>query len=218
MPTVVIGDNTGDDFSGTDDNRLYLADATGNYGASNLSITWESATERLHTIIRFTGLSNLPSSATVSSAIMSLYCYSNDGSGSLNGAAHRVLRDWVENESTWTISKTGNNWTIAGALGSGTDIATIQSGNLVMATSTGAYHHTDDDAQMIADIEDFVDGSLANDGHNIHRLSGADGAYRSYTSSEGTDGQRPYLTVVYTTGAPPGINVFRRRMIMRKAA
>lgn len=209
MTTVVIGDNTGDDFSGTDDLQVHEGSATTNFGSSTtIEIGKYGAGDHRHSLISFTGISSLPSSLTVTSAIISLYLTSQKNAAT-DVTAKRVLRDWVEAEATWTIWKTANNWTTAGGLSDGNDRSATVSDTASIANTIGLYYDFNDAAQIRADVEDFADGTLTNYGWHFERTDAAnDSTWRVFASSEGTDGQRPYLTVIYTAtgGATGGAN------------
>lgn len=201
MTVVVIGDNTGDDYSGTEDAELRQTSPTTNHGSStNLEATKYIASDHNHSLVAFSGIGSLPSSLTVSSAVLTLYLkLANSGTHTLT--VKRVLRNWVEAQATWNIWSTGNSWTTAGCLSDGNDRDSNASTTLSIGT-TYQYYTFSDDAQIQADVEDFADGTLSNYGWHIERTDGTpdDTTYRQFSSSEDTDGQRPYLSVTYTTG------------------
>jgi len=213
MPTVVIGDNTGDDFSGTEDAMVknFSTRVGFNYGGSTLlEITKYTATpDHAHSLIRFTGISNLPSSITVSSASVSLYLNGGGGSKTHILTMKRLLRTWTENTLNGTTGDASNNnysignaWTTGGGLSDGNDRSATVSDTILANNTFNEYKTSADIAQLRTDIENFASGANTNDGWHFERTDDQDDTqYRDFTSSEGTDGQRPYLTIVYTTGA-----------------
>lgn len=105
------------DATAGQDARLYKAQADTNYGTSAIAVGKSSATTYIYrSLIKF-DLSSIPSTATVSSATMSLYYYSGtDGGGSNTIKIYRQLKDWVESQCTWNSYKTGTAWTEAGGV------------------------------------------------------------------------------------------------------
>lgn len=201
MPTEVFGDNTGDDYSGTEDNFLQEDAATTNNGsASNFSIRDESSGNDTHGCISFSGMSSLPSSITVSSATMSLYQNWNNMSSTQVLSCYRLLRNWSESQSTWNIYSTGNSWTTAGGTSDGNDKSATVSDTMTKNT-TNQYYTSDDTAQLRTDCENIAAGTVSNYGWIWVRTDASDdGEQSDNTSSEGSDGQRPYLTITYTEG------------------
>jgi len=202
MTVSVIGDNTGDDYSGTEDAQLKEGAATTNYGSNaNFEVGKYDSGDYTNGLVSFSGISNLPASLTVSSAVLSLYLEGADGEGGSHTIqAKRLLRDWVEAQVTWTIWKTSNNWTSGGGESNGNDrSATLSTENTSLGTTTGQYYSFTDIAEMQSNVEDFADGTLSNYGWHLERTDAVqDQHYRVFTSSEGADGQRPYLSVTYT--------------------
>ncbi len=70
-------------------------------------------------------------------------------------------------------------------------------------TATGGYQVIATGAGLVADIQGFVDGSLSNYGWVLRRTDGsADStAHVFHSASSGSSGERPYLSVTYTTSA-----------------
>jgi hypothetical protein len=105
-----------------------------------------------------------------------------------------ILRtDWVENQATWNIYKTGNNWATAGALGLGTDYTTTN------ISSTGATNG----GYMTWDVTAIVQ-NMINSGTNtiaIRGLIGSNVAYDYFYTKESSVSP-PYLQVSYP--AVPG--------------
>jgi len=206
MPTVVCGDNTGDDYSGTDDTTIASAAATTNYedSSNNLTINYWNGSDEIGGLIRFTGMSSIPSSATVSAASLNLYRYEGSQSTADTLTTKQVLRDWVASEATWNIWKTGNSWTTPGCRSDGNDRASSASDTFTTEASNG-YKNVASASQFVQDVQDIVDGTDANEGWQPEITTTNAGQYRRYNDDNDTDGQRPYLSVTYTAagGANP---------------
>lgn len=223
MPTDVITDNTTAQnatpdslYSGCEDIKIVEADPTINYSSGfdneSLDVHKFGFSDHAHSLLRFTGLSNIAASSTVSAA--TLYIYQKTASGATYSIdLRRVLQSWVEAQGTWNIYSTGNNWNTAGCLGAGTDrVAAVVGTSATIGLTTGAYYSVD----CTSLVQDIIDGTIASDeGFHLERTdAGNDGGFKAFSSSRDTDGQRPELVVTYTTGGPTGAETlakFERR-------
>ncbi len=203
MPTVVITDNsTGGDFSGVEDVRIRLAAPTSNDGSgATLEATAYDVGDDNRTLIRFAGLSNIPSTATINSVTLTLNCSANLANLTAPNEVviHRCLRAFVEGQATWNVYSTGNSWASAGGLGSGDAEA---SASHTEAPSSGTGDKTFSGAGLLADVQAWVDGSVTNNGwlvkHSGDPSASAQTKVYEFVSSEGADGSRPELSVTYT--------------------
>jgi len=117
----------------------------------------------------------------------------------------RILRNWSESQSTWNIYSTGNNWTTAGGTSDGNDRSSTTTATKQIFNSDNGNYVQFTSAQLAADVQDMINTPANNFGWHIERTDGSnDATYMGYTSSEGTDGQRPYLSVTYTAGGGGG--------------
>lgn len=57
----------------------------------------------------------IPAGATIIAAVLHFYVFDTDTTVDQAFQAVRIRRDWVEDEATWNVWKTGSNWTTAGA-------------------------------------------------------------------------------------------------------
>jgi hypothetical protein len=211
MPTVVIGNNTGDDYAGTEDTRLVQTSPTTNYGSGDAFDMHKAVADQyLHSIIRFSGLSNISAGVTVSSAVLSLYHF--NGTSVQTFSLRRLLRNWVEAQATWNIYSTGNNWSTAGATSDGNDRSSGVSATLTSSSSTGRYRNSGD---LSADVESFINGDLTNNGWHGERTDGADdGNIVRFRSANIGDGYRPYLSVTYEESGGTGNSYYYQQQQM----
>ena len=159
-------------------------------------------------------VSSIPSGDTVSSATFSLFEVNASGTGTWAVKLQRMLRDWVELESTWNIWKTANNWTAAGAGSDGNDrSATITASVTLDGTSAGAFIDWTD-AQLDSDVQNFVDGGLSNFGWLVHAPD-AEGGVSKFNqfnlSDNATASERPKLVVVHTGAAGSPWNAYAQQ-------
>jgi hypothetical protein len=188
MPTVTITDNTSGDFTGVEDAKITDNDAV-NYGSAN---NIEISGAEWRTVIRFTGLSNIPSNATVTAVTLRLnFTYAETPA---TVVAHRLLRNWVESEVTRDVYSTGNNWQIPNAKGELDRVATA-SGSFSYGTGLGWKEFSS--SGLISDVQNWVDGTYQNNGWLLLCTTSI---YLVANSSEASDGTRPELVVTYTVG------------------
>jgi hypothetical protein len=186
VPTVTITDNTSGDFTGVEDAKINDGNAV-NYGSAN---DIEISGAEWRTVIRFTGLSNIPSNATVTAVTLRLnFTYAPDP-GTV--AIHRLLRNWVESEVTRDVYSTGNNWQIPNAKG---DLDRVASASGSISCSSGTGWKEFSASGLIDDVQGWVDGNLTNNGWLLLCTTAI---YFACHSSEASDGTRPELVVTYT--------------------
>lgn len=203
MTIALIGDNTADDYSGTED--VYMRGSNPTfcyYEAGELLINLYNSA-KASALIKFSGLSGISGPVTVSSAEIFLYQIEDTDGFSVDNNFYRLLRNWVETEATYNVYSTGNSWTSGGAEGSGTDISATLTGAMTSDADNNEYKSMST-AQLATDAEDFINGDESNYGWLMQGkttgIPGGSYVYKGYEDSEGTDGHRPYLYIDYTAG------------------
>lgn len=135
-------------------------------------------------------ISSIPSNATISQAIFSLFTASASGSSVQN--VHRLVRNWVESEATWNEAETGTNWGTAGAANTTTDYNSTLLDTITQSSSS----NTESTADITSTVQDWVDGTSSNYGL---RLSYASGTAVNWHSADGlTAAYHPSLAITYT--------------------
>lgn len=204
MPTVTITDNTTGSPTGTvgvTNAQIREGSPTNNYGGtSNFEVTKWEAGDHTHAVVRF-DLSSITGPVTVTSVTVGIYLNS-DGGGTHAVDLRRLLRNWVEGQLTWNIYATASNWTTAGALSDGNDRVGTASGQIAsIAATTQYYTVVQTSGGLVDDVQGWINGTFANYGWHLSRNgTGNDNTSKTFTSDDGTNGQRPYLTVVYDVG------------------
>jgi len=200
MPTTVIGDNTGDDYSGTEDTQIQSANDTAGGDGPSFEVTKYAVGVHISALVRFPGLSNIPSNALFSSTTFSLYLEDAVGVGPHTLTAYRLLQPWVELYACWvSYNNVGGFWGTPGGLSDGVDrIATVSATASVSATPG---YFVFSGAQLAIDAQGMCNGTYPNYGWIIERTDGLDDTtYRQFTARTGADGQRPKLTANWATG------------------
>jgi len=215
MSVTVIGDNsTGVDYTGTDDTQIQSANPTIPGEGSSWEVTKYSSGVHISALIRLTGLSNIPSNAIIDDVTLSIYLEDAVGAGPHTISAYRLFRAWNET-ATWEAFTNGGGdiWGTNGALNTTTDRSSTVSGTTSVSTTPGYFNITG--AQLIADVQAIVNSTNTNEGWILERTDGADDTtYRQFTASEGTDGQRPKLTVTWHL---PSVYADDALLVIRKA-
>jgi len=205
MTTKIITNNTaGGDYSGTVDTNLNSFSPT-SPNSSDIGIEMDNMGSAYPGVglLKFTGLSNITGPVTVSAVTLSLYLYQENPSlwnCTLN--LRRMLRNWT-NSATWNTYDGTNNWTTAGAQSDGNDRATPASGSFPnwSPSSNGVYYDLTGSAGMIADVQGWINGTLNNYGWLMECTDGTNAQdYKRPQSADGTNGNRPKLSVTYSSG------------------
>lgn len=220
MPTITIGNNTGDTYSGTEDAMIKQTYPTYNYGSrTTLEAVKYATNDHTHTLLKFTGLINIPSNAIINNAV--LYIYQTTTGPDQTYTFRKLLHNWIEgtqdaNDRNWNDPYSccwneygaGNAWTTAGGLSNGNDRSSTITGQLLFGGVVSEYKSFTSE-QLILDIQNFVNYSSQNYRWHIERTdSQDDSTYEIMASSEGADYQRPYLEVTYEL--PPAGRRFPR--------
>lgn len=206
--TITITDNTTGSPTGTvgvTNAQIREVSATTNYGSSsNFEVTKWDVSDHTHALLKF-DLSSVSGPVTVSSVTVGIYLNS-DGGGTHAVDLRRLLRNWVEAQATWNIYATASNWTTAGALSDGNDRVGTVSGQIASIASTTQYYTVvQSSGGLVDDVQGWINGTFSNYGWHLSRNgTGNDNTSKTFTSDDGTNGQRPYLTVVYTPGGGGG--------------
>ncbi len=202
--TYVISDNTGASFSGTEDTFVRELSPTANNGTSgSFSVTFWTTGDRETALIKFTGLSSVLA-GTVTNAKLRLYCNIVFGGGVVE--LYALSRAFNETQATWNEASTGTNWGAGGALNTTTDHNPTLLGS-INVTTAGSYYEISG-AGLDAYIQAVLGGApdygliLMFAGTVANATSPNDSV--GFTSSEGTDGQRPEITFDWAAASAGG--------------
>lgn len=167
-----------------------------------------TVSQAYRTLVRFTGISGIPSGSTITSVTLSLWEWAVLSSAAFSVAVnmHKILLAWVEAEATWNSWKTGSAWGTAGCSAVTDRSDTVSATITLDQTAAGAFVSWSS-AGLVADVQSWVDGE-ANNGWMIRSAgefngAGSGRAYNEFRTSEyTTEAQRPKLVVEYTLPAP----------------
>ena len=220
MPTVNIGDNTTGsptmDYPGLEDNRLDTANVTFNNGTHIRGYTGNQ-TSRIMKEIQRVDLSGLTASWTVTAA--SLHLYDTNWANRSADCTINVYQisaangDWIEGTTEdaaeagspcWNYkaydATTPTSWAgSAGLATAGTDYVNTSLGSAIFTDGVSGYRTITFNSTGEGVVEGWL-GDATNNGFLLLG-SGANNNWTEWHSSQGTDGNRPYLSVTYTTAA-----------------
>ena len=212
--TVTISGNTSGahtgDYSGVDDGRMKEDSPTTAYGgSSSMQIAKYSTGDNNEVLINFTGIATWATAVgcpcTVTAVELGIKSLSHTGAGSQTATIYRMVRDWTEAQFTWNVYSTGNNWSTAGAKGSGTDRAASSSGTFTMGDTDDTYMVSNGEAGLISDVQGWANGTFSNYGWILERTDGSnDATARVFSTDDDSNLFRPYLTITYTVGVSSG--------------
>jgi len=185
------GENSGDDYTGiTSDTYIYEAQTLYNYGIStNLNVYATGGSGRI-SLVRF-GLAAINGLISVSSQIISatLYVYNTGSSQTIKIA--RMTVDWIEGTKNGATAGTGEPcWnfreynTVAWNPSNWSNYSTDES-NFTISSGWSS-------KVITTWVKGWFDGTYSNYGISLYNLASI---LSTFTSSEGTDGQRPYLEI-----------------------
>ena len=126
--------------------------------------------------------------STIDSVKLRAYIIGDFSDNARTARVRYLKRDWVENEVTWSIYSTGNNWQTAGGGGAddrdSTDLATA---SYTASESTSAYKEFIFNATGISTVQSWLDGGLSNNGVQLFMDTELDDAYRHNRDDAGSN-------------------------------
>ncbi|MFA6040540.1 MAG: hypothetical protein WC733_03475 [Methylophilus sp.] len=203
MTVAVISDNTGATYSGHYAVEARESDPTTNYYGGGfigrgVEIQTYGSGDRDHGFFYPTGLSNLVGlGATVSNVVLEIYA--TEIGATFDIVARGLIVNSAYNQLTWDDRLTSTAWTGGGATSTSDRNATVLA--TASLTNGGSGYQAFSNSGLIAWVQAIVDGGT-NYGLVIQPSNDTayDGSYAFFTDNTQTDGQRPKLTVTYTTG------------------
>lgn len=181
-----------DGTAGVDTSITSGAPTTNNGTATTLNLGDRNDQVNARRVLIKFDLSTLPSDATITSAVLSLFCITDFSSNARTYRVYRLKRAWVESQATWNIYSTGNNWSTAGGFHVDDCEQTDIGSRAFSATET------------LNQFKDFAltpttkaDLDLGN-GWLIKADTETDDGYNFDSSDGATAGQRPKLVIEYT--------------------
>lgn len=205
MITKTIGLQTGADFGGYDDTWLYEGQpTTAQYlTASTIYTGSNSAGQRCHAVMSFSGISNITGPVTVSSA--TVYIKPEDAPAtSRNFSLYSLKVANTISQETWNDRATGTAWTSGGALNS-TDADLTALATVAIASSDNFNYVAFTGPGLETWVQGVINGTITN--NNLMMALSNDTAYDglgtiAFRGGSASAAHRPYLEIVYTAGAP----------------
>ena len=189
-------------YNPTADNRMRAATPTTVYATDTYLDIGNNGTTSFRPILMF-DLSAIPATATINSAVLSLYWYHPAGATRTSDTVMQLFRPaaaWNSAYVCWTNRISATAWANAG--GSWYDAAGVSQGSTPFSSVTfpaatvpdNAFHDWD----VTALVQAYVNGAYANTGF-MFKASVESGNYIAFYSNDyGTPAMRPKLTINYT--------------------
>ena len=194
MTTVTLQDGLSG-YTGTRDTYMSDYSKTTNYGTN---ADFYANFYKYTPLIRFAIFESeggpVPDGATINSATLYLYKYSNY---STDMTLNRVLRDWTETGATWNNWKSGSAWTTARAASSGND---IEGTSYATYSNSNFGTNTWGSADVTTDVSAWA-GGTANYGWRA-LVTSSNNERKFWSRNYSTDATlRPYLVIDYTASS-----------------
>lgn len=187
--------------TGTDDTYLFGGDTNFN-GNGNVSIGEPNDGSGItaKTLIKF-DFTSIPAGSVINSASLTLYVAVDKSDNERTMLVNRLLQVWVEDEATFNIYSTGNNWDGANCTTAGVDFEAASSGS-----ATQPANPSEGDAVVVTLTASKVQGMITgggftNNGFVLAINAASDDMIQYHDSEQATAAKRPKLVVDYT---PPG--------------
>lgn len=184
-------------YAGTIDTKIAGKKATTNYG-NDTKLTMDGDPDEAG-LFKW-NVSAIPTGSTVTSVTVELNV---TGSTKDSYEVYALERAWDELSATWQRYATGNNWTGAGASGSGDQQSSVL--GQLNAASKGVYRINLNDAGIAA-VQAWIDDASRNYGIIIKDYTTSK-AIEVSTSEAKTASQRPKLIINYKLNQPPVVDV-----------
>lgn len=171
-----------------------------NFGSSTV-IYIGSAIDSTHRgLIKF-DFSSIPSAAILSSATLEIYMSAEGSDFARTIGIYRIIRSWVETQTTWNIASTGVNWGSPGGANTTTDINPTAIGSKAMTTTEAVGFKSF--VLNTATVQGWINGSILNYGMHLKNTSEADesASWTFSSSNNATSANRPKLTLNYIVPA-----------------
>ena len=164
------------------------ANPTVNFGLGNpLAIVGAAGAERA-SLLKF-DLSLLPATPLPTLVVLSIYC--SVYASALVPNVYRVFRVWVEDQATWNVYSTGNNWGTAGCKNTTTDRSSTSMGSATIAAGW---------VNFTLGLTEFASLRASNNGMIIMDASGTAGTNLFYARDAADPANAPKLTVTLPGG------------------
>ena len=201
MTTVTISNNTGATYSGVGSSSLLeVVSTTPNVYPSVINVQ-SSSGDRRHGLVIFSGLSNIPTGATVTAASLSMNVVSGVGASKQYDLLKLLTASVAGQESWINASSVPVAWSSPGAFNATDANLTAVDSVFSDASLTTGYSVTSYSAGLLALVQSWVTTPSSNNGLLIVRNPDTvyDGSYINFISPVDTT-LGPVLTVTYSVG------------------
>lgn len=183
-------------LSPSSDTYIDSQNATGNNDAATglvIGSTWASTSFCRRALFTFDLAPVIAMTKPFRQASLRLVCSADSGAGTPTLRARRILRAYVPAQVTWNVYSTGNNWTSAGAKGTGTDITLASFGAAAMGVLV--------EGEMRVNLTELVRSAIAAGDTTLRFILGsdstsADQSFSVHSLESATPEYRPFMEVI----------------------
>jgi len=174
---------------GADDTSIWQNTPDQNYCTVSTLVVGCLSTRRA--LLRFE-LSSIPAGSVIDAATLRLYANYGEVYGNATLGVYVVLREWQGCQTTWNHAQTGHPWGKPGCNSTLTDRRATPEDTFLSGGQRGWYEWDVTNA-----VQDWVDGTIANNGVLVMIPYDPSGPEVVFASSEGDEAYRPTLVVAY---------------------
>lgn len=165
----------------------------------------ESSAQVNRNLLKWTNLSDIPSGATVTGAVMTLTYAADYSANARTLRVFRVKRTVDYDQVTWNKYDASNNWGTAGCGDTTNDREGTDIGNVSIPASP-TIDTTVDITLTASAIQEMIAGTFTNNGFLLKKDTENNDQVDFYGVGYVTEGSRPLLTITYTV--PTGGSLF----------
>jgi len=194
IPTTDCFREGQDGYAGAIDAAISQSSADSNFGGS--TSLYLKSDSKISSLIQF-DLSSIPADQQIVAARLSIYASQRDKSYDFYAAPYKVLREWMELETTWNEARAGVAWAEAGCNGIGVD---RESTTVDIQSIDGEGIWVEFDVTGM--VADWVANPAGNHGLILQGAGPVSMLYTLYSSDFWGLAFRPQLCVSYLPPAP----------------
>jgi len=177
-----------------DDTHIYNVESTTNYSSAEALRIYDLATHDFNALLK-ANLSSIPVGSDIYSATLRLYAYQEDNTADEAVGAHRIKKDMVITQTTWTSASLGTAWDTGGAWGAA-DIELTPETQITITQSSIPTWFEWSVTQM---VKDWVGGTYSNYGIALMSQNGTGKPYFRSQDYVADPSLRPELQIAYVT-------------------
>jgi hypothetical protein len=180
-----------------DDNTTYVG---GTSTPTSISVGESNAAASVRRGLIKADLSSIPTTATITSATLSLTVVTDLSSNARDMYAYRIKRNWDNNYACWNNYGNGSAWASAGCSNTSTDREATAVGTVNVAASP-AVGSVIDMPLSVSAVQEWTSGGTANYGVLLQVATESSDLINYNSNENGDSALNPKWTINYTDGS-----------------